>query len=150
LLAFGSGIIGSNARTDAMIAGYLVVCVFPLWIAFVAGKASANYDLYVSGSNIYNVEPKSGSVVAVKILRTFEKGILEYSPTKRATSFVRWEDVKSLRRSLDADEEMMPLDCLSLANMSLPKEVRSERERMLAAQCIPSVLTKPVQAPVSD
>jgi hypothetical protein len=118
--------------------------------AFYAGAYSAVDDLYASTSNVYTVELKSNAIVGVKILRTLEKGLLQYNPLDRTVSFLRWDEVKTLRRQLDEDDDHVPsFYCSGLglarstAKVKERKEYRERLEAELASWCVPTALATP-------
>lgn len=96
---------GFGRETDSTITVAALLFGMMCCFAYFTGAYAAIDDLYVSTSNIYTIEMKSGEPSAVKVLRTFEKGLLQYDTRERATSFIRWDDVKSLRRQQNLDDE---------------------------------------------
>jgi hypothetical protein len=137
---------GLDRQTDRAIAiavllGGLICC-----FAHFFGAYSAIEDMYVLTSNIYTIELKSGAPSAVKVLRTFEKGLLQYNTRERAISFIRWDEVKSLRRQQNVDDEGVPPMCLAVGFIRPAMgdiAARDSYEALLAALCVPNSLPIP-------
>lgn len=130
----------------------LYFSTFPLlFLAFATGSIVADYDVFLSNNNIYSVQLKSGSTKTVKVLRTFEKGILDYSPSERLVTFVRWDEVKSMQRQLTSNHQRLPLSCLTWGQWSASDNKKLDKliELEFAKNCIPPTLAKSTP-PIAD
>lgn len=138
--------LGTSLRSE--LKGQLIVV---LWIvlttctlALYEGLQAAGYDLYGSTSNIYRVELKSGPPKLKKILRPLEKGLLTYDPLDQTTTFVRWEEVKSVTHDVLEDDQGIDPNCANIGLFLLGRErFYVARKQYLASHCVPSVFAKP-------
>jgi hypothetical protein len=141
---FGKSLGG---KLQGQIALFLCLGLAACALAFYGGVQSAGYDLYTSASNIYRVELKSGPTVVKKILRTSEKGLLEYDPRGRATTFVRWEEVKSVTHLLGEEDQSTNPACdaigLNYVGTAFPS---ARREEFLRRYCVPPAFLEPEKA----
>jgi hypothetical protein len=142
---FGKSLGG---KLQGQIALFLFFGLVACALAFYGGVLSAGYDLFTSASNIYRVELKSGPTVVKKILRTSEKGLLEYDPRGRATNFVRWEEVKSVTHLLgEEDQSTNPAcDAIGLNYFGTGAFSSATREEFLRRYCVPPAFLEPDKA----